>query len=146
MKASQVRRNASRLVLLLGLSVTAAGFAAVGGRGWVAGNGTVRYGGLARGPAQLPRGALLQMPHAARQYALHGHPYYWYAGGWYAPAYGPELYFYPVIEPAPGVVGSVPMPYSVLRTPYGILYVSNGVYYQPFMYQNTVWYRIVPGP
>jgi hypothetical protein len=84
------------------------------------------------------------MPHVARAYAYRGVPYYWYSGGWYAPVYyASDLYYYPVIQPVPGIVGSVPVPYSIVHTAHGVFYVSNGVYYQPFTYLNTIWYRVV---
>jgi hypothetical protein len=111
---------------------------------FTAGNGTIRYGGGLGGPGLQAPGAFRGLPYGSRSYAYGGSPYYWYGGGWYAPAYyGGDLYYYPATVPMPGVVGDVPMPYAMINTPSGVVYVSNGVYYKPFLSGGMIWYRIV---
>jgi hypothetical protein len=109
-----------------------------------AGSGAIRQAPAAGAARNLPYGARRNLPYGVRNYGYAGRPYYWYSGAWYAPAYyGMDLYYYPVVEPVPGVVGSVPGPYQVVRRGNAVYYVSGGVWYQPFTYQNTVWYRVV---
>jgi hypothetical protein len=142
------------LLLMVGLSVAAARALARGYLGAPGGaramnvagtgNGTIRYGGAAGGAYGPTLGGLRSMPYGARSFAYGGSPYYWYGGGWYAPAYyGSDLYYYPAVEPMQGVVGSVPMPYWITSVGNQVYYVSNGVYYQPFEYGGMVWYRVV---
>jgi hypothetical protein len=146
MKTWLVRHKPKGLVpLLVALGVALAGVTAMGQGGWAfMPNGTIRYGGGMSGPGLVPYGSLNSLPNAARAYGVGGHPYYWYGGGWYAPAYyGANLYYYPVAQPVQGIVGSVPLPYDTVQTGNGVYLVHNGVYYQPFSYLGTVWYRVV---
>ena len=78
-------------------------------------------------------------------YPWGGYTTTYYSG--YSPAYyGSSMYYYPVIEPTPGLVGAVPQPYEIVRVGGGIYYVSNGVFYQPINYGGLVWYRVVAAP
>jgi hypothetical protein len=149
MRVLHNRHQAMRLALLLSLCVAAApDVAARGARGVSrAGSGSIRYAPGAGAARNLPYGARRTLPYGVRNYGYQGRPYYWYSGGWYAPAYyGMDLYYYPVIEPVPGVVGSVPIPYQIVHRGNAVYYVSGGVWYQPFMYLNTVFYRVVAVP